>query len=626
LVLRRFAKMKLLRTVLVGIAAAIALLPQLALAQTETQASFDLRHFLPAAGPFSIYSTEQSEVLDHLVVGIRALADYAHEPLVTDQGPIVEGTASFNLGVSMGVADWMEFGVVMPFILLNEGVFGGRVLDDNSVGDLRLTGKATILNREDHCGFGLAGGLAFSVPTGAEEDFLGDGFLAVSPVIIGDFARGPLVVAANLGATFREESVTQNVRASHTLDYKLGARYELVEKLLRVNAEGFGTAPLSSDLGEDFYQPFEWLLGLSLLTESEINFTAGGGGGIGAGVGVPNFRVLFGAEYAPLDPDRDKDGIANRDDECPDQAEDIDGFKDADGCKDGDNDEDTIPDNVDSCPNDAEDFDETLDDDGCPDLDEDGDGINDDLDACMNEPEDPDGFEDADGCPDEDNDLDGFTDAVDGCPDRAEDLDGFEDNDGCPDEDNDFDGLPDKGDGCPDQAEDLDKFEDDDGCLDPDDDQDGVMDRSDACPTEKETINGVIDDDGCPDEGPAAYKLEVSTIELLAPLAFSTEHALDETKSASAMDQVALVLLANPGIKKVQIQGHGSFGATGQEAIDITQSRAQAVLDYLVARGVEASRLQAVGLGSTRPIAKGTSKKAKAANQRIQLVITERRL
>ncbi len=111
----------------------------------------------------------------------------------------------------------------------------------------------------------------------------------------------------------------------------------------------------------------------------------------------------------PTAKDRDGDGILDKDDRCPDEPEDRDGFED---------------------------------DDGCPDNDNDNDGILDPKDRCPGDPEDKDGFEDDDGCPDNDNDNDGFSDKVDGCPMKAEDKDGFEDDDGCPDCDNDKDGVP----------------------------------------------------------------------------------------------------------------------------------------------------------------------------------------
>ena len=96
----------------------------------------------------------------------------------------------------------------------------------------------------------------------------------------------------------------------------------------------------------------------------------------------------------PEDPDRDKDGIPNEKDKCPDDPEDKDGFQDEDGCPDLDNDGDGLADKIDKCPNEAEDKDGFQDEDGCPDLDNDGDGIPDKDDKCPNEAGVP-----PDGCP-----------------------------------------------------------------------------------------------------------------------------------------------------------------------------------------------------------------------------------
>ncbi|HDH96258.1 MAG TPA: hypothetical protein ENF73_00855, partial [Proteobacteria bacterium] len=93
------------------------------------------------------------------------------------------------------------------------------------------------------------------------------------------------------------------------------------------------------------------------------------------------------AGYSPIPPDKDKDGVLDNADRCPDQPEDIDGFEDEDGCPDPDNDTDGIKDEFDRCPTDAEDKDGWQDEDGCPDPDNDGDGIPDVKDAAPTLPE-----------------------------------------------------------------------------------------------------------------------------------------------------------------------------------------------------------------------------------------------
>ena len=65
--------------------------------------------------------------------------------------------------------------------------------------------------------------------------------------------------------------------------------------------------------------------------------------------------------------DKDNDGIVDIQDNCPEEAEDIDNWEDEDGCPDLDNDNDGILDVVDLCPNEAENYNKYIDDDGCPD-------------------------------------------------------------------------------------------------------------------------------------------------------------------------------------------------------------------------------------------------------------------
>jgi len=96
------------------------------------------------------------------------------------------------------------------------------------------------------------------------------------------------------------------------------------------------------------------------------------------------------------DQDRDKDGVIDRKDKCPDVA----GPPERQGCPVADQDKDGIPDDKDKCPTEAEDKDGFEDADGCPDPDNDKDGIADVNDKCPNEPETKNGFQDEDGCPD----------------------------------------------------------------------------------------------------------------------------------------------------------------------------------------------------------------------------------
>ncbi len=62
--------------------------------------------------------------------------------------------------------------------------------------------------------------------------------------------------------------------------------------------------------------------------------------------------------------DRDRDGVPDAVDTCPDDPEDIDGFEDTDGCPDPDTDSGAMVDVADRCPDLPEDYDGDVD--GCP--------------------------------------------------------------------------------------------------------------------------------------------------------------------------------------------------------------------------------------------------------------------
>ncbi|HEX2573536.1 MAG TPA: OmpA family protein [Polyangia bacterium] len=245
-------------------------------------------------------------------------------------------------------------------------------------------------------------------------------------------------------------------------------------------------------------------------------------------------------------------------------------------------------------------------------LDVDHDGIEDNVDKCPDDPEDKDGFEDQDGCPDPDNDQDGILDRQDKCPNAAEDKDGFEDQDGCPDPDNDRDGIADGDDKCPDEAGPMENQ----GCPDRDRDGDTVVDRLDRCPD----APGPAENQGCPQ-----YKLINVTkekIELKEKIHFQTAKAVIQRDSFGLLNEIADVLKKRPEIQ-VRIEGHTDSRAKRKYNLRLSQARATAVKRYLVGRGIDAKRMEAVGYGPDRPIGDNRSAIGRENNRRVEFVITQ---
>ncbi len=242
------------------------------------------------------------------------------------------------------------------------------------------------------------------------------------------------------------------------------------------------------------------------------------------------------------------------------------------------------------------------------DLDADDDGILDAVDRCVREV----GPAANQGCPDVDGDGDGIVDRLDKCPAAAEDVDTFQDDDGCPDLDDDADGVPDVSDACVREAGPSANR----GCPDVDRDNDGIVDRVDTCPDEvgEERFNG------CKSRQLAT--ISEGKIVIVETVYFKLDKAIIEKRSFKLLENVAAVLAGHSAIR-VRIEGHTDSQGNAAHNKDLSQRRAEAVRTFLVAHGIDAARLDAVGYGPERPVADNKTTKGRAANRRVEFVIVD---
>jgi outer membrane protein OmpA-like peptidoglycan-associated protein len=90
--------------------------------------------------------------------------------------------------------------------------------------------------------------------------------------------------------------------------------------------------------------------------------------------------------------------------------------------------------------------------------------------------------------------------------------------------------------------------------------------------------------------------------------------------STSELDRLINLLNDNPSIH-VQITGHTDSVGTADFNFTLSQKRANSVMNYLVGKGVAASRLITAGLGDTQPIASNTTESGRALNRRTEITI-----
>ena len=101
---------------------------------------------------------------------------------------------------------------------------------------------------------------------------------------------------------------------------------------------------------------------------------------------------------------------------------------------------------------------------------------------------------------------------------------------------------------------------------------------------------------------------------------FATKRAEIDPDSAGILDRLIETALRCP-TANIEVVGHTD--ADGEDSFnqDISEKRAQAVIDYLVKAGLPPSRFTAVGQGSTQPVAGNDTDEGKAQNRRIEFLV-----
>ena len=169
-----------------------------------------------------------------------------------------------------------------------------------------------------------------------------------------------------------------------------------------------------------------------------------------------------------------------------------------------------------------------------------------------------------------------------------------------------------------------------------DSDGDGVIDALDKCPTTPagSTVNaqgcepdgdadGVVDSmDKCPTT-PAGDRVDSKGCSL--PKAFNLIGVnFDNNKDTLRADTIAILDDAVATLKRyhalrVEIAGHTDSANSDAYNLDLSQRRANAVLNLFVGKGVEADRLSAKGYGEAEPIADNSTSEGRLKNRRVEL-------
>jgi len=257
--------------------------------------------------------------------------------------------------------------------------------------------------------------------------------------------------------------------------------------------------------------------------------------------------------------DKDKDGVADQNDPCPNQK------GTANGCPDADR--DGIPDKEDKCPYQA------------------GELVH-------------------QGCPyTKDSDIDGIPDIEDRCPHES----GLAHLQGCPD--SDFDGIANPDDECPKQ-EGIAALG---GC--PDSDFDGIRDIDDKCPF----TYGVAESAGCPKVEVEAVAAKSTALPKSHIITFPSGSKKLPKAAELTLDQVVNQMIADNSLS-VKVEGYTDSAGDAKTNKTLSTKRAKLCTAYLTQRGIASDRITTQGYGEENPIADNNTPEGRAKNRRVELI------
>jgi OmpA-OmpF porin, OOP family len=120
--------------------------------------------------------------------------------------------------------------------------------------------------------------------------------------------------------------------------------------------------------------------------------------------------------------------------------------------------------------------------------------------------------------------------------------------------------------------------------------------------------------------------IEGDQIKIKGHIEFDTDKATikeSNKETSEALNSMLEVLKNNPHITELHVEGHTDNKGKADHNKKLSLDRAQAVVDWLVKRGIEAKRLEAHGYGSERPKDTNDTAEGRQENRRVEFHIGE---
>lgn len=604
-----------------------AWLPGTARAQNQ---GFQLNRFEPtAAGEWSFWVDHPwYSKTRYFAAGLSL--NYAHDPFVlgqvrfdgayTSTQEIIANQLTGHFDLAGSFLDRVLLSLSMPVVFLENGnpsSSGGVAPSDSvTVSDPRIGAMVRIYGQPYSSPISVNVGGNLWIPLGAFTDALPQqstdrqvrGSLRVvlaglARSVIWSFSGGVLL---RPGAVIGSLLDPTGAQAGSELQLGGAVGYANWAKRFAITTEMVFATALTAQAFQLYSTSLELLIGGHYNIANLVQVGVAGGFGALRQPGTPDGRFLFRLAYAPIrqpPPDRDRDGVPDKLDACPDEPKGESPDPARLGCPIPDTDKDGVLDPDDICPDvpkgkrpDANRL-------GCPIGDRDKDGVLDPDDACPDAAKGDKPDQSRPGCPATDRDSDGIPDIDDQCPDTPSGAFADPNRLGCPAGDKDSDGVIDNEDLCPDVPSGPTPDPKRRGCPPSDRDQDWILDPTDACPDQAGAPSSDPKANGCPNP---YVEVKAGRIILKEQLLFATKKDALKPKSFAALQALADTLQQLRQIRRVRIELQpGQPAEQVKEKADpaLRLARAKVVMDWLIEHTVAVDRLEAQAAGPSIQLA-----------------------
>jgi len=110
----------------------------------------------------------------------------------------------------------------------------------------------------------------------------------------------------------------------------------------------------------------------------------------------------------------------------------------------------------------------------------------------------------------------------------------------------------------------------------------------------------------------------------LSDVLFDTGQATLKPGAREKLSKLAGILLAYPGVYRIEIEGHTDSVGSDDSNLRLSQGRADSVHDYLLQSGVKPDRMMAArGFGESTPVAGNDTAAGRQVNRRVEIIIED---